>query len=111
MIKCIVDNEVEQSAQVRNIAAERVVWIDGNMKTVQVESIVRHEELLQVGVFVPLHFFGGKTVSLEITESLISKGIHGFGRMTEKNLPGLTVEVYILLFAGGGHEKGGIYIR
>ena len=54
-MECIIDDEKELSAQVGHVAAERFIGIDRYVKPSQVQSIVRCEERLHVGIAVTLH--------------------------------------------------------
>lgn len=98
-IELVVDNEIKRSAEVGNIALESLVGIDRNLKTVEVQAIVRLKELLHIRVLVAFHFPVREAKPAEVLESLVAYLIENGCSVILDHLLRLVVEVYILFFA------------
>ena len=75
-IEPVVHHEIQRGRKVGHITAKSVIGIYGNLQPVQVQSIVRLKELLNVRIFIALHLPRGKTTLIEPLESCITLGIH-----------------------------------
>ena len=75
VIKSIVYNEVERSAQVRHIAAESFVWIYRNFQTVQVQAIVWLEDGAHICVLVSFYLSGREAQATEVLKRSIAHRI------------------------------------
>ena len=75
VIKSIVYNEVERSAQIRHIAAESLVWIYRNFQTVQVQAIVWLEDGAHICVLVSFYLSGREAQATEVLECCIAHRI------------------------------------
>ena len=82
LIKSIVDDEIERSTQVGHVTLERVVRIDGDIEAIDVQAIVRLEELRDVSIFISLHLLRWETLTLEVLVCLVAHGIHNLRTMT-----------------------------
>ena len=80
-VETVVDDKVKRGAEIGNVALESLIRIDGDFKTIQIQAVVRLEQLRHVGVFVPLDLAGGEALCLEICESLVAHGVEHIGRM------------------------------
>ena len=98
-IESIVDHEIEAGTQIGHIATEGLVWIDGNLETVEVQTVVRSKELCYVGIFIALYLSGGEATRRKLPESLVTHGVHRLRCMRGNHLPRLLIELNVLLFA------------
>jgi hypothetical protein len=69
------------------------------MQTVQIQTVVRLHELLNVRIFVSLYLSAWETFGAKAVKGSITLTVHDIGRMTEYHLTALLVKVNILLFA------------
>ena len=75
IIKSIVYNEVERSAQIRHIAAESLVWIYGDFQTVQVQAIIWLEDGAHICVLVSFYLSGREAQATEVLKRSIAHRI------------------------------------
>ena len=90
-IKHIIDHEIEACAQIRHIAAEGCIGIDGNLKAVQIHTKIWGEKFLDIRIFIALHLLRRETLLTEVLESLIAHSVHRLWGMREDRLPCLIV--------------------
>ena len=98
VVKGIVHHEIEQCAHVRNIALEHFVRIYRDVQPVQVQPIVRGEQLGHIGIFVLLLFGRRETQAFKVGKSVGARRIHHLGAMPAYQGFALTEQVNILLF-------------
>ena len=90
-IEHIIDHKIETRAQIRHIATESLIRINGDFETVQIHAIVRGEEFLDIGIFIAFHLLGREALLAKVLESLIAHSVHRLWSMRENHLPCLLV--------------------
>ena len=98
-VELIINYEIKRSAEIWNIALEGIIRINRNLKTVEIQSIIRFKELLHIRVLIAFHLLGRKALSTEVFKSLIAYLIEHRCSMLFDELLRLCIEVYILFFA------------
>ena len=98
VIENVVDHKVQAGGKVRYVATERVVRVDRNLEAIQVQTIVRGEERLNVGILVAFDFSSGETIRCETLESRVTHGVHHVAAVLADHPATLLIEINILLF-------------
>ena len=104
-VESIIHHKIERRTEVRDIAAESVVRIHRNVQTVEIESIIRTEYPVDIGIFIFLHLTCGESETAEVVESLVAHGIESRRAVTEQRLTSRLVKVYILFLASHNHSS------
>ena len=91
-IEHIVHHEIQRGTQVRHVAAEGIVGVDGYVEPIEVQSVVGCEELVDVGIFIALHLSGREAAGRELPECLLAHGIHHGTAVPANQLARLLIE-------------------
>ena len=98
-VKSVVHHKIKRSAQVRHVAPEGLVRIDGKLYPVQVQPVVRCKGRRHVRIFIAFHFLRRETLAGEILKSLVAQGVHRPCTMAVEHFPASGENIYVLLFA------------
>ena len=98
LVELVIDDKIERSAEVGHIAMEDIIRVDRDVDAVDVQSIVGRKELLHVGVLIALDLARREALPLEVLISLVAQCVERRCAVLSNHLPGLAVEVDILLF-------------
>ena len=99
VVEHIVNHEVKAGAQVGHIATEGLVGIYRNLETINVHTVVRLKELLNIGILISLYLSRWEALLAEVLKGLIANSVQSLWGMTFNHACSLLVEFYILLFA------------
>ena len=103
VVEAVVDHEIERGAEVGHIALEGVVGVNGDIQTVEVQSVIGGKQGGDIRIFVSFNLLGGEAHALEIVEGLVAHGIHRLCTVGADDVAALAVKVDVLFFAVHNH--------
>ena len=99
LAELVVYYEVERGTEIRNVATERLVWINWHFDTVDVQSVVWFEELVDSCIFISLNLSRRETQALEIGKGCVTHCVQCVGAVYADLFACVTIKVDVLLFA------------